>query len=85
MDSVQVVFEGLGLTFNIKRVAFTIGDISVYWYGVIIALGFLLAILYAIKNSPRFGLDPDRVIDVAIGSIIVGIIGGKAILCFMQP
>ncbi len=77
MDSVQVVFEGLGLTFNIKRVAFTIGEITVYWYGVIIALGFLLAILYAIRNSPRFGLDPDRVIDVAIGSIIAGIIGAR--------
>lgn len=38
-----VAFPGLGLEFNINRVAFQIGNIPVYWYGILIALGFILA------------------------------------------
>ena len=38
----HVVFPGLGLELDISRVAFSIGDFNVYWYGVIIAVGFCL-------------------------------------------
>ena len=37
-----VTFPGLGLTLHLNRVAFSIGDFHVYWYGIIIAFGFLL-------------------------------------------
>ena len=36
----HVVFPGLGLELDISRVAFSIGDFNVYWYGVIIDVGF---------------------------------------------
>ena len=41
-----VTFPGLGLTFTLNRVAFTIPiiDRPVYWYGVIIVSGLLLAV-----------------------------------------
>ena len=29
-----VQFPGLGLSFQLNRVAFTIGGVSIYWYGV---------------------------------------------------
>ena len=35
-----VTFPGLGLTLHLNRVAFSIGDFHVYWYGIIIAFGF---------------------------------------------
>ena len=38
-----VTFPGLGLEFHLNRVAFHIGSWPVYWYGIIIAAGFLLA------------------------------------------
>ena len=38
-----VTFPGLGLSFEINRVAFTIGGINIYWYGVVIAVGIMLA------------------------------------------
>ena len=41
-----VSFPGLGLEFHLNRVAFHIGSWPVYWYGIIIAAGFLLAVLY---------------------------------------
>ena len=38
-----VFFPGLGLEFELNRVAFTVFGHNIYWYGVIIAAGFLLA------------------------------------------
>ena len=39
-----VSFPGLGLEFTLNRVAFTILGRPVYWYGIIIASGLLLAV-----------------------------------------
>ena len=54
-----VSFPGLGWEFEIDRVAFHIGSLPVYWYGILIALGFILAILYVTKRAKEFGVDPD--------------------------
>lgn len=70
-------FPKLGLTLNFDRVAFSIGGFNVYWYGVVIALGFALALIYAFKNAKKFGIDPDRMVDVIIGGMIGGIVGAR--------
>ncbi len=68
-------YNFFGLEFQFDKIAFTLGNFSVYWYGIIIALGFGLALIYGMKNAKRFGIDPDRMIDV----VIVGLLG--AIIC----
>ena len=73
-----ISFPGLGLEFEISRVAFSIGSIDIYWYAVIIATGFLLAITFALKKCKTFGVDPDRAIDVVFFAMILGIIGARA-------
>ena len=46
MDTIfHVEFSGLGLEFTLNRVAFSIGNFNVYWYGILIAAGLLLAML----------------------------------------
>lgn len=75
-----VSFPGLGIgEFEINQTAFTIPGIDwpIRWYGVIIAAGFLLAILYILKRTRTFGLDADRVLDVIIGAVIGGIVGAR--------
>ncbi len=65
-----------GLQFNIDPVAFTIPGLGwdVYWYGVIIATGFVLALVYAYFNVKRFGLDVDKVIDVVLVAAPVAVL-----------
>lgn len=70
-------FPGLGLEFEINRVAFTVGGISVYWYGILIAAAFLAGAVYTLKRVREFGLDGDRFIDVILGGVILGIIGAR--------
>ena len=58
-------------------VAFTVFGIEVRWYGVLIALGMVLATLLTYKRAPRHGLEPDRVLDFILICIPAGIIGAR--------
>ncbi len=50
---------------------------NIYWYGVIIALGMSLAVLYAFFNANKFGVDKNKMIDVVIVGIVCGIVGAR--------
>ncbi len=56
---------------------FTVFGWKIYWYGVIIAVGFLLAVIYAVKHAKEFGLTEDDVIDTLIWAVPLGIIGAR--------
>ncbi len=72
-----IVFPGLGLELHIQRVAFTLFGKNVYWYGIIIALGFLLGVTYCYYNAGRFGIVKDKVIDFILFAAPGGIIGAR--------
>ena len=59
-----VSFPGLGLEFTLNRVALTILGRPIYWYGVIIASGLLLAVFLCIRWAPRFGINEDQIIQL---------------------
>jgi len=65
-----------GLNFDLDPVAFTIPgtDWDVYWYGIIIATGFVLALIYGFTNAKRYNLNTDRMIDVILVAAPVAII-----------
>ena len=68
---------------KINNVMFTIPwfndtSIDIYWYGFLIAFGMLLAVIYASTRMRKFGLDPDRTMDVILSGLVGGIIGARA-------
>lgn len=69
-----ITFPGLGLTFQIERVAFSILGKDIYWYGVIIACGFLLAVFYACHQCKILGMDEDHLLDMLFFAVPAGII-----------
>ena len=80
-----VQFPGLGLSFEIDRVAFTIGGVSIYWYGVCIAVGLCLALVFAFRHSIEFGVDPDGMVDVILIGVVLGIASARAYYVAMAP
>lgn len=48
-----------------------------YWYGAIIALGFILAATYCAHNAPRFGLTSDNLYDLVLWVLPIGILGAR--------
>ena len=71
----NISFPSLGLSFNINPVAFTlpvVGD--VYWYGIIIGVGILLALIYCSHIAKKEGISGDTVIDLVIYALPVSVI-----------
>jgi phosphatidylglycerol:prolipoprotein diacylglycerol transferase len=56
---------------------FTVFGWKIYWYGVIIAVGFLLAVVYGLNRAPSLGLTEDDVIDALLWAVPLGIIGAR--------
>lgn len=74
----HVSFPGLGINdLPINRVAFSIGSFNVYWYGILIAIGLLLAVLYGYFNAERYDVDRNKLIDCVIVGIVTSIIGAR--------
>ena len=71
-----------GIDIALKPIAFSIpigdGHWDIYWYGIIIALGFMLALIYGITNAKRFGIDNDRMLDVVLVATPVAILCARA-------
>lgn len=69
-----VQFPALGLSFTLNRVAFSIGGINIYWYGVCIAVGMCLALVFAFRHGVEFGVDADAMVDVILIGVVMGIL-----------
>lgn len=80
-----VTFPGLGLSFEISRVAFTIGGVNIYWYGVVIAVGLVLAMIFAMRHCTEFGIDGDSMVDVLVVGVVLGILSARAYYVAMAP
>ncbi|MBR1483375.1 MAG: prolipoprotein diacylglyceryl transferase, partial [Ruminococcus sp.] len=84
MNEFHVSFPFLNWNFTINRVAFSVGTFSVYWYGLIIATGLMLAILYARFTAPRFQLNFSKLMNCVIVGLITGIIGARLYFCLFK-
>ncbi len=74
----HVSFPGLGIgPVTVSRTAFTVGGFSVYWYGIIIAVGFLLALIFAMKSLKRYKIKQEPFIDCVLAGLVAGIIGAR--------
>lgn len=80
----QVSFPGLGWSFDISPVAFSIGGFQVYWYGVIIGAGFLLALWMALSSLKRFGIDKNGFIDCVLVGLVCGLLGARLYYVFFK-
>lgn len=70
----RISFPGLKLDFMVDRVAFDIFGFDVYWYGLIIATGLILAILYGIRESKKVGLNQDDLLNMILFAIPASIV-----------
>ena len=77
LKSDEIAFPNLGLKFDADPTAFTIFGFEVQWYGLLITLGMILAIIYCFSRMKSYGIDPDRAIDAVIGGIVGGIVGAR--------
>lgn len=77
--SYEVVIFGIKLTLSPIAFSIPLGSRhwDIYWYGIIIALGFLSALIYGIKNAPRFNINTDRMLDIVLVATPVAILSAR--------
>ena len=75
----KIAFPGLGIgEFDLNNVAFTLGDgFEVYWYGIIITSGIFFAMAYVYFRSKYERVVSDDIIDIALWTIILGVVGAR--------
>lgn len=79
MSDFLVSFPGLGIEdWPLNRVAFTIGSLEVYWYGVIITIGVVLSLILALRDAKKKNLDEDFLLDNFIVIVFGALIGARA-------
>ena len=76
----EISFPSLGLTLNPPR-GLEIGSFSIYYYGIIIALGMVLAVFYATRRSKEFGIKEDDLLDGVLWVTPFAIVCARAYYC----
>ena len=78
-----ISFPGLGLEINPGQ-AIHIGPLTIYYYGIIIATGLLLAVIYGLHRSKQFGLKQDDILDGVLCIVPFAIICARAYYCIFS-
>lgn len=60
-------------------IAFQFGALTITWYGILVASGFLVALWRASRRAPFGGVTPERVLDLGPWLILGAIIGARAL------
>ena len=77
-NDMPISFPGLfgDWEINPSPVAIPLGN-GIYWYGIIICLGLILAVLFCCRRAKDYGITPDNVYDMMIWQIPLCIIGAR--------
>ncbi len=54
-----------------------IGELTLHTYGVLLAIGFLLAVVVALREARRIGMDPNLVMDFCFYILIAALVGSR--------
>lgn len=74
----KLSFPGLGIgEFEIDPIIFSIGNIKISWYAVIILTGIILAILYVWSRFKEYNLSSDDLLDFILAVVPSGIVGAR--------
>ena len=60
-------------------IAIKIGSLTIHWYGVLVALGFLIGLWLASRRGLREGIAPEKIMDIGPWLIIGTIVGARTL------
>lgn len=76
----NISFPGLGIDIDPVR-QFSLGPLTIHMYGIVIAFGLVLAVIYAMRRAPKFGLTEDHVLDGVLWVTPFAILCARAYYC----
>ena len=79
----EISFPALGIQWDPAR-SFSIGPLTMHYYGLIISLGLVLAVLYGWKRCHQFGIKQDDILDGVLIVVPIALICARLYYCFFQ-
>lgn len=79
----EISFPALDIALDPPR-SIEIGPLSIHYYGAIIALGLILAVVYATRRSKQFGIKEDDVLDGVLYVTPFAILCARAYYCIFS-
>ena len=80
-----ISFPGLGIEeFTLDAIAIPIGDSGIRWYALFIVLGMIFAVIYCSWRAKGEGIVFDTMLDFAIFTIPMGVIGTRLFYVFFD-
>ena len=79
-----IIFPGLGGLKLDPNHFFQIGNFSIYYYGVIIACGLMLSVIYGMKRCKQFGLKQDDILDGILWIVPLAIVCTRLYYVFSE-
>ena len=76
----EISFPSLGITLN-PASTFSIGPLTIHYYGLIIACGLILAVIYCSRRGKQFGIDEDTLLDGVLWVTPFAIICARIYYC----
>jgi phosphatidylglycerol:prolipoprotein diacylglycerol transferase len=73
----NIAFPNFNIYLNINKIAFSIGNIHIYWYGIIIAFAVLLCLFLAYKNNNKYGIKYSDIENCMLIALPLAIIGAR--------
>ena len=83
LANTPISFPALGLEMN-PPLGFTLGPLNIRWYGVLIAVGLMLAVIYGCRRSKSFGLKDDDLIDGVLWIVPLAVVCARLYYCIFQ-
>ncbi len=81
----KISFPGLGIgEFSVNSVAFTVFGVEIAWYALLITIGMICCIIYAMVQSKKIGVTVDDCIDYALFTIPFGVLGARLYYVFSE-
>ena len=79
MDDSPIRFPGLfgDWEFTASSVAFHVGGKAIYWYGILIALGVVLALWFCMRQRTKYGISEDDLLDGVLWGVPLSVIGAR--------
>ena len=73
----NIAFPNFNIYLNINKIAFSIGNIHIYWYGIIITFSIVLDFIILSCLVKRFKYNEDLPFDLIFAAVLPGIIGAR--------
>ena len=79
MTDSPIRFPGLfgDWEFTLSSTAFRIGGKAIYWYGILIALGVVLALWFCMTQKEKYGISEDDLLDAVLWGVPLSVVGAR--------